>query len=117
MLGDGWEPNSTLSHTLADLAGPPRLLLGLVCQAAGKEVHIDTQVEFDVVQRTLNEYGSPSGHKLGEHRAAQIDWLEKIFSGFDKLNMGVVATTLRSLLPGELLRLCVMMSRISRLGF
>ncbi len=99
-LGSDWNPNPILLQTLTDLAGPPRLLLGLLCQAGGMSVDLFREVVIETVRAKLRDYGDSAtqqGLMRNAQQAEQLAWLSAIYRGFEPLNMGSVANTMQSL--------------------
>jgi hypothetical protein len=73
-LGSDWSPNPILLQTLTDLAGPPRLLLGLICQACGRQVDLFMMVDIDMVRAKLLEYcnsATGQGYVHDAHKSAR----------------------------------------------
>ncbi len=96
-LGDNWKPNDVLHAFLTDIAGPPRLLLGLLCLLDDRNVHLSTWVNFDAIQAKLRQFAADPGRDMMHLQTIHSQWLQRIASGFDQLNMGVVAGTMKAL--------------------
>ncbi len=86
-LGPVWKPNSVLRATLQALAGPPRLLLGLLCVMSDTRCSIDAIVDIDAIRRCLKNHDDAhsNGRDLQMQRQSHHRWITTIMQSLGAL--------------------------------